>query len=68
MAFASTEEFNAELENLDLNDQIQYWDIKQKKYPDLLKIKNKNLEYWMYFIYLSLICLILEIIIIRKLT
>ena len=68
MAFASAEEFNAELENLDLNDQIQYWDIKQKKYPDLLKIKNKNLEYWMYFIYLSLICLILEIIIIKKLT
>ena len=68
MVFASTEEFNAELENLGLNDQIQYWDIKQKKYPDLLKIKNKNLEYWMYFIYLSLICLILEIIIIRKLT
>ena len=68
MVFASTKELSAELENLELNKQINFWDIKENKYPDLIKNKNKNLEYWIYFIYLSLICLILEIIIIRKLT
>jgi hypothetical protein len=68
MAFASSKELNYELENLDLNDKIHYWDIKQNKYPELIKNKNKNLEYWIYFIFLSLICLILEIIIIKKLT
>ena len=68
MVFASTKELSAELENLELNKQINFWDIKENKYPDLIKNKNKNLEYWIYFIYLSLICLILEIIIIKKLT
>ena len=68
MAFSSFKELNAELENLDLNDKIHYWDIKQNKYPELIKNNNKNLEYWIYFIFISLICLILEIIIIRKLT
>jgi hypothetical protein len=67
MAFSSSKELNAELENLDLNDKIQYWDIKQNKYPELIKNNNKNLEYWIYFIFISLICLILEIIIIKKL-
>ena len=68
MAFSSSKELNAELENLDLNDKIHYWDIKQNKYPELIKNNNKNLEYWIYFIFISLICLILEIIIIKKLT
>ena len=68
MAFSSSKELNTELENLDLNDKIHYWDIKQNKYPELIKNNNKNLEYWMYFIFISLICLILEIIIIKKLT
>ena len=68
MAFSSSKELNTELENLDLNDKIHYWDIKQNKYPELIKNNNKNLEYWIYFIFISLICLILEIIIIKKLT
>ena len=68
MVFSSFKEINTELENLDLNDKIHNWDIKQNKYPELIKNNNKNLEYWIYFIYLSLICLILEIIIIKKLT
>ena len=68
MVFASPKEFNSELDNLDLNEQIHYWDIKESKYPSIIKNKNNNLEYWMYFIFLSLICLILEIIIIRKST
>ena len=68
MAFSSSKELNAELENLDLNDKIHNWDIKQNKYPELIKNNNKDLEYWIYFIYLSLICLILEILIIKKLT
>ena len=68
MAFSSSKELNAELENLDLNDKIYYWDMKQNKYPELIKNNNKNLEYWIYFIFISLICLILEIIIIKKLT
>ena len=68
MAFSSSKELNTELENLDLNDKIHYWDIKQNKYPELIKNNNKNLEYWIYFIFLSLICLILEIVIIKKLT
>jgi hypothetical protein len=68
MVFSSSKKLNDELENLDLNEKIQYWDIKQNKYPELIKNNNKNLEYWIYFIYLSLICLILEIIIIKKLT
>ncbi len=68
MAFSSSKELSAELENLDLNDKIHNWDIKQNKYPELIKNNNKDLEYWIYFIYLSLICLILEIIIIKKLT
>jgi len=68
MAFSSSKELNTELENLDLKDKIHYWDIKQNKYPELIKNNNKNLEYWIYFIFISLICLILEIIIIKKLT
>ena len=68
MVFSSSKELNAELKNLDLDDKIHNWDIKQNKYPELIKNNNKNLEYWIYFIYLSLICLILEIIIIKKLT
>ena len=68
MVFATPKEFNSELDNLDLNEQIHYWDIKESKYPSIIKNKNNNLEYWMYFIFLSLICLILEIIIIRKST
>ena len=68
MIFATPKEFNSELDNLDLNEQIHYWDIKESKYPSIIKNKNNNLEYWMYFIFLSLICLILEIIIIRKST
>jgi hypothetical protein len=67
MAFSSSKELNTELENLDLKDKIHYWDIKQNKFPELIKNNNKNLEYWIYFIFLSLICLILEIIIIKKL-
>jgi hypothetical protein len=67
MAFSSSKKLISELENLDLNEKIHYWDIKQNKYPELIKNSKKNLEYWIYFIYLSLICLILEIIIIKKL-
>ena len=67
MAFSSSKKLISELKNLDLNEKIHYWDIKQNKYPELIKNNKKNLEYWIYFIYLSLICLILEIIIIKKL-
>ena len=67
MAFSSSKEFIDELENLDLNDKIRYFDIKQNKYPEFIKNDRNNLEYWSYFICLSLIFLILEIIIIKKL-
>ena len=59
MAFSSSKKLISELENLDLNEKIHYWDIKQNKYPELIKNSKKNLEFWIYFIYLSLICLFL---------
>ena len=67
MMFLEKKEFINQMKNLDLENQIKYWNSKENSYPNVLINKNNNLEYWIYFIYLSLICLILEIMIIKKL-
>ena len=47
---------------------INFWNISEKKYPEIISIKKNNNEYWKYFILLGIIFLILEIIIIKKFT
>ena len=68
MTFFEKKEFINQLKNLDLENQIKYWNAKENNYPNVLINKNNNLEYWTYFIYLALIFLILEIIIIKNIS
>ena len=68
MTFFEKKEFINQLKNLDLENQIKYWNAKENSYPNVLINKNNNLEYWIYFIYLALIFLILEIIIIKNIS
>lgn len=68
MTFFEKKEFINQLKNLDLENQIKYWNAKENNYPNVLINKNNNLEYWIYFIYLALIFLILEIIIIKNIS
>jgi hypothetical protein len=68
MMFLEKKEFINQLKNLDLENQIKYWNAKENSYPNVLINKNNNLEYWIYFIYLALIFLVLEIIIIKNIS
>ena len=68
MTFFEKKEFINQLKNLDLENQIKYWNAKENSYPNVLINKNNNLEYWIYFIYLAIIFLVLEIIIIKNIS
>jgi len=68
MMFFEKKEFINQMKNLDLENQIKYWNAKENSYPNVLLNKNNNLEYWIYFIYLAIIFLVLEIIIIKNIS
>ena len=68
MNFIKNNEFTQEITNLKLEQNINFWNISEKKYPEIISLKNNNNEYWKYFILLGIIFLILEIIIIKKFT
>jgi hypothetical protein len=68
MNFIKNNEFTQEITNLKLEENINFWNISEKKYPEIISLKNNNNEYWKYFILLGIIFLILEIIIIKKFT
>ena len=68
MNFIKNNEFTQEITNLKLEKNINFWNISEKKYPEIISLKNNNNEYWKYFILLGIIFLILEIIIIKKFT
>jgi len=68
MNFINDKEFKQEITNLKLEENLSFWNIIEKKYPEIISLKNNNNEYWKYFILLGIIFLILEIIIIKKFT
>ena len=68
MNFIKNNEFTQEITNLKLEQNINFWNISEKKYPEIISLKKNNNEYWKYFILLGIIFLILEIIIIKKFT
>ena len=68
MKFLKKQEFINQMKNLDLENRIKYWNTKENSYPSIFTKKNNNLEYWIYFIYLAIIFLVLEIIIIKNIS
>ena len=68
MNFIKNKEFNQEIINLNIEENIKFWNISEKRYPEIISLKSNNNEYWKYFILLGIVFLILEIIIIKKFT
>ena len=68
MNFIKNKEFNQEIINLNIEENIKFWNISEKIYPEIISLKSNNNEYWKYFILLGIVFLILEIIIIKKFT
>ena len=68
MNFIKNKEFNQEIINLNIEENIKFWNISEKIYPEIISLKSNNNEYWKYFILLGIVFLILEIIIIKKYT
>ena len=68
MNFIKNKEFNQEIINLNIEENIKFWNISEKRYPEIISLKSNNNEYWKYFIFLGIVFLILEIIIIKKFT
>ena len=68
MNFIKNKEFNQEITNLNIEENIKFWNISEKRYPEIISLKSNNNEYWKYFILLGIVFLILEIIIIKKFT
>ena len=66
MNFIKNKEFNQEIINLNIEENIKFWNISEKRYPEIISLKSNNNEYWKYFILLGIVFLILEIIIIKK--
>tara|TARA_B100001057_G_scaffold435517_1_gene465889 strand:- start:438 stop:2468 length:2031 start_codon:yes stop_codon:yes gene_type:complete len=66
MNFIKNKEFNQEITNLNIEENIKFWNISEKRYPEIISLKSNNNEYWKYFILLGIVFLILEIIIIKK--
>lgn len=65
MEFFTKEEFNQEIYNAGLGKQIKIYDDSNNRISNLIKSKISGEVYWKYFIILSLLFIILEIIIIR---
>ena len=68
MNFINDKELQQEITNLKLEENIILWNLSEKKYPEIISLKNNNNEYWKYFILLGIIFLILEVAIIKKFT
>ena len=68
MNFIKNKEFNQEIINLNIEENIKFWNISEKRYPEIISLKSNNNEYWKYFILLGIVFLILEITIIKKFT
>ena len=65
MDFFTKEEFNQEIYNADLGNQIKIYDDSNNRISNLIRSKITGEFYWKYFIILTLLFIILEIIIIR---
>jgi hypothetical protein len=65
MEFYSTEEFNQEIFNANLVNQIKIYDENNNRISKLIRSKISGEFYWKYFIILALLFIILEITIIR---
>ena len=65
MEFFTKEEFNQEIYNASLGKQIKIYDDSNNRISNLIKSKISGEVYWKYFIILTLLFIILEIIIIR---
>ena len=68
MNFIDEKELQQEITNLKLEENIIFWNMGEKKYPEIISYKNNNNEYWKYFILLGIIFLIIEVTIIKKFT
>jgi hypothetical protein len=68
MDFIKNRDFAQEITNLKLEKNIKIWNLNDNKYPSIMSLKTNHIEYWKYFILLGIIFLILEILIIKKLT
>ena len=66
MDFISKKEINTKINNLNLEESIEIWNLDENEYPKIVSNNFKNIEYWKYFILLGIIFLILEMIIIKK--
>lgn len=64
MEFFTKEEFNQEIYNAGLGNQIEIYDDSNNRISNLIRSKITGEVYWKYFIILTLLFIVLEIIII----